>query len=325
MISVIVPAYNAERTLERAINSILSNCDDNTDIEIIVIDDGSTDSTPEICERISSIERVRVFHAENQGVAAARNIGIQNSRGEYIGFVDSDDWVEPDMYKTLLQTMLTQKADLVACGIVQETELGSFPETNDGSIRIIEGQEIYSELFSADIRGYLWNKLFKRELITFDMDKAISQCEDLLFNAMYCSNVSKAIYIRKALYHYVRKGKGVEYRYSSRDLSLMDAYEKLSALYCKKVPYYAYLPEQNALSTYLHFRARIKLTKEKDESLMNQIGRGIKTHWIPVFLSKQISLHRKINYCFTFFFPILSLKIKQIMLSYRHKNGIWES
>ena len=115
MISVIVPAWNAENTLERAVLSILQNRDKDTEIEVIIVDDGSTDSTPVICELLSRDENVRVVHTENHGPSAARNTGLQTAEGEYIGFVDSDDWVEPDLYKKLLKEMVVRQANLAAC------------------------------------------------------------------------------------------------------------------------------------------------------------------------------------------------------------------
>lgn len=326
MISVIVPAYNTEKTLERAVCSILRNRVENTEIEVIIVDDGSTDDTPKICDRLARNENVRVFHTENRGSSAARNLGLQASLGEYIGFVDSDDWVEHDMYKTLLETMLEQQADLVACGVIQETVYGAFPDSGNGSVHIFEGTSIYQALFiSSDVRGYLWNKLYSRKLITCRMDETIAQCEDLLFNAMYCANVVKTACIRKPLYHYVRRDINTGFAYTQRDLSLMAAYEKLLAVYQVKAPMYAYLPAQNALSTFLYFRACAKLMREKDQKQLMLFKQGIQTHWASVFLSKQVSLKRKVNFCITFLFPVSTLRVKQKILAYNHERGIWEA
>lgn len=326
MISVIVPAWNAENTLERAVLSILQNRDKDTEIEVIIVDDGSTDSTPVICELLSQDENVRVVHTENHGPSAARNTGLQTAEGEYIGFVDSDDWVEPDLYKKLLKEMVVQQADLAACGVIHETEEGSFPEGNDGSVAVIHGQAVYYEILqSAGIRGYLWNKLFKKDLIKSGFDESIAQCEDLLFTAAYCEQVSKAVYIRNPLYHYVRKNKSDEYSYTERDLSLMDAFEKLYSLYLVKAPEYAYIPEKNALKTYIHFRARGKLVREKDSILLTKIDRGIREHFFRVMKEKRISLKTKGNICITCLFPGTILQGKRKLLQCRNKRGIWES
>ena len=190
MISVIIPVFNGEKTIERAVHSILCNRDAETPIEIIIIDDGSTDATPTICDRLSEDTGIHVIHTENHGMVAARNIGIREAKGEYIGFVDSDDWIEPDMFQILLKTMIEQQADLVACGVIQETEQGSFRDEDDGVMIVSQFPFIYHDiLLSTGFRGYQWNKLYKKELISFEVDNGITQCEDLLFNATFTSGM----------------------------------------------------------------------------------------------------------------------------------------
>ncbi len=327
MISVIIPAYNAEKTIERAVNSVLRNRSADTPIEIIIIDDGSTDATPQICDRLSQDTGTLVIHTKNQGIVAARNAGLREAKGEYIGFVDSDDWVEPDMYQILLKTLVEQQADLVACGVIQETKQGSFRDKDDGVITVSQAPCIYQDiLMSTGFRGYMWNKLYKKAYISFEADAGITQCEDLLFNAAYCEHVTKAVYIAKALYHYARKEVNAEdYSYTRRDLSLMDAYEKLHAMYLEKAPQYAYIIEKNALKAHLHFRARAKMVHETDGSLLNKIGAGIKAHFGYVMWDKRVSLKTKGNICATYLFPKAILRAKRLYLRLRHKRGKWES
>ena len=327
MISVIIPVFNGEKTIERAVRSIQANRNSGVDIEIILIDDGSTDATPIICDRLSQDSGTHVIHTENHGMVIARDIGIKEAKGEYIGFVDSDDWIEPDMYQILLKTMIEQQGDLVACGVIQETEQGSFPDESDGAAIISQAPSIYHDiLFSTGFRGYQWNKLYKKEFLSFETDNDITQCEDLLFNAAYCEHVSKAVYVRKALYHYARKDRNTEdYSYTKRDLSLMDAYEKLYALYLEKASQYAYILEKNALKTYLHFRARAKLVHETNESLLHKVNSGIKAHFGNAMKEKQIPFITKGNICATYLFPRIILPLKRKLLRIRHKQGYWES
>ncbi len=326
MISVIIPAYNAESTLERAVNSVLRNRDRDTNIEIIIIDDGSTDRTPSICDRYSQEDNIHVIHTENQGAASARNKGLRIAKGDYIGFVDSDDWVEEDMYRKLLDTMIVQQAELAACGVIHETEDGTWAEESDGIVRIIWGQEIYHEIIQAKgIRGYIWNKLFKRELITDRFDESIAQCEDLLFTASYCEKVSRAVYVPDAFYHYVRKKQNADYSYTKGDLSLIDAYEKLYALYQADALQYAYIPAQNLLKIYVHFRARAKIVKETDRKVLERISDGIRKYSALILKDTRVALRTKGNICLTFLFPKTSLRLKRNLLHRRHKLGIWES
>ena len=119
MISVIVPVYNVEPYLRKCLDSILAQTYRN--LEILVIDDGSTDGSGRICDEYAGRdERIKVFHTENHGLSCARNLGLDNANGEWIGFVDSDDWIEPDMYEVLLPWAgKTATAD-VECGVVLE-------------------------------------------------------------------------------------------------------------------------------------------------------------------------------------------------------------
>lgn len=114
-VSVIVPIYNAEQYLEKCLDSIVAQT--LSDIEIILIDDGSTDGSAEICRKYLDDERVSYFFKENEGLAAARQDGIERASGEYVGFVDSDDWIEPDMYEKMYDAAKTNGADVVMCGI----------------------------------------------------------------------------------------------------------------------------------------------------------------------------------------------------------------
>lgn len=326
MITVIIPAYNAESTLERAVKSVLRNRDLDTDIEIIIIDDGSTDQTPSICDRLSKEDNIHVIHTENQGAASARNKGLQIARGDYIGFVDSDDWVEEDMYRKLLNAMIVQQADLVACGVIHETEGGTWSEEGDGIVRTIHGQEIYHEIIQSNgFRGYIWNKLFKRKLITRGFDETIAQCEDLLFTAAYCEHISMAVFIPDALYHYVRKKQNADFSYTKKDLSLIDAYEKLYSLYQVNAPQYAYIPAKNLLKIYVHFRARAKMVRETDQAVLRMISDGIRKYSALIMKEKKIALRTRGNIVLTCLFPKTSLRLKRYLLHQRHKRGIWES
>ena len=326
MITVIIPAYNAEETIERAVRSIQANAGNGMDIEILVIDDGSTDATSSICNQLAQADGIRVIHTENHGMVAARNAGLREAKGEYIGFVDSDDWIEPDMYRTLLTAMTEYDADLAACGVIQETEYGTFPEPENETAIISEGKQIYRDLLYSDgFRGYRCNKLYKQELIPQDLDGEITQCEDLLFNAAYCAHIRKAVYIQKPFYHYLRRKDSADFSYSQRKLSLMDAYEKLNAIYAEEAPQYAYLTECKALKAYLHYRARTKIMRETDQALLQKIKSGIKKHVGRVMAEKKISPREKLNITLTYAFPKTMLRAKQKAKLQRHKRGIWES
>ena len=143
-LSVIVPVYNAEKYLDKCIKSIIGQI--YTDFELILIDDGSPDLCPLMCDEWKQKDRrIKVVHKENQGVAIARNIGLDLAIGEYVTFVDSDDWLEPTMYLEMLKVLENYKCDVVMCDCTKE-------------------YENYSESYSHNIRsGYYNYEQLKRE------------------------------------------------------------------------------------------------------------------------------------------------------------------
>ena len=314
LISVIIPVFNGERTVERAVRSVLANRTEGIAIETIVVDDGSTDATPKILDRLARETDIRLIRTENRGAAAARNTGCAEAKGEYIGFVDCDDRIEPDMYRKLLTALLEHDADLAGCGVIHESKA-----------MVFEGETIYRESAgSHGLRGYLWNKLFKRELIHTPLDESLLQCEDLLFCAQNLEGVRRAAYLSEPLYRYTRKADGEELSIK-RGLSLADAQEKLLAVYREKAPGSAYIPERNLLKTFLYLRAKAKQEHERDEAVLSRIRSGIKTHFCRVMREKDVSVKTKGNIVFTYLFPRASLRIKRRILKKRHQNGIWES
>ena len=324
-ISIIIPAYNADNTIQKTVDSIL-----NQTIpihEIILIDDGSTDQTAILCDVFErQFESIRVIHTNNRGASAARNTGLQVATGSLIGFVDSDDWIEPNMYEVLSRAMIENDADLSACGVIQETKNGPFPDDDqDGTTVIIEGTECYRAISALNgVRGYFWNKLFKRELIQKRIDEIVLQCEDLLFAAHYLKNVKRIAYVRKPLYHYTRQEKA-DHRYNTRDLSLMDAYEKILGIYREEDPEYAPIIEYRVLKIYLNYRARSRIVSEKNPTIMKKIDNGVKSHFRQVLSSVDIPLAGKVNICLTYLLPRASINIKKHILSRRHAKGQWES
>lgn len=192
MISVIVPIYNAEKYLHRCINRILTQ--DFTDYELLLIDDGSTDNSGTICDEYAIKDnRIRVFHKENGGVSYARNWGLDNAIGEYIMFVDSDDYMLPGMLGVMLSTLESKKADLVVCGTT-ETGGGYWRPIADVDYSINQLKENFVSLLHTELLSPPWNKIYKKEIIGSNrFCEDISFGEDLLFNIQYlekCENIS---------------------------------------------------------------------------------------------------------------------------------------
>jgi Glycosyltransferases, probably involved in cell wall biogenesis len=235
-LSVIVPVYNSEKYLERCINSILNQTF--VDLELILIDDGSTDNSPKICDRYVAIDnRVKCIHQANQGIAGARNVGINNSNGDFIAFVDNDDYLDINMYKPLVFEIETQDVDLVMCRYYSFDDYGrQYLSTNFPKLGRYSEEEIYqllilpgignklSEYFKARTMVSVWRSLYKKDLlnkygIRF---KNIKIEDDQLFHMEYLFNISNAYVIDDSYYYYYYNQISESARYQP---NLIDIYQ----------------------------------------------------------------------------------------------------
>lgn len=211
MISVIVPVYNCEENLERCVQSILNQSE--THIELILVNDGSTDHSPEICNKYAKGDtRVRVIHQQNGGVSKARNAGIQAAEGEYIQFVDSDDYLEKDMCKRMKKVMEEHQSDLVIAGFHHHylgRDIIKCPRENLTSpVEIKTLGSLFLELYDQGFLNMPWNKLYKKEKIGEQFPENLSLGEDLMFNLSYLKqlkNTEKVSFISYPLYHYIQE------------------------------------------------------------------------------------------------------------------------
>lgn len=174
IISVVVPIYNVENYLEKCIKSIQKQTYHN--IEIILVDDGSTDMSGKICDEFKKVDfRVKVIHQKNSGLTVARRNGVSLATGKYVGFVDGDDWIEPDMYEYMLNKAISDNSDIVTIAGVREYENyktilqdgiknGRYV-VDDDNMYILK--HLYSGVFSGQeyLNGAVWSKLFKKDII----------------------------------------------------------------------------------------------------------------------------------------------------------------
>lgn len=233
MISVIVPVYKAEKYLHRCVDSILAQT--YTDFELLLIDDGSPDNSGAICDEYATKDsRVRVFHKENGGVSSARNLGLDNARGDIICFVDSDDWTENDF----LEIFKNKTADIVVQGYYNmiATEILYMPiEQKDYK----DVGEFLNTLQKADNLGYLWTKTFKRDIIEsyrIRFNCSYKFCEDMDFILRYLFYCKTFTTINKGAYHYVVPDNILKYSDINPDsnflctISIMKNYATLSTI-----------------------------------------------------------------------------------------------
>ena len=206
LVSIIVPAYNIESYIGRCMESILNQS--HKKIEILVIDDGSTDGTWNVIKHYAAKDqRIVAMHKENGGVSSTRRVGLEHAKGEYIGFVDGDDYVEPEMFERLLTNAVEYKAQISHCGyqMVFPDHVDYYYNTGH-LVRQDKMTGLKDLILGAFVEPGLWNKLFHKTLIdsllqSGFIDTNIKINEDLLMNYRLFSMADSAIYEDFCPYH----------------------------------------------------------------------------------------------------------------------------
>ena len=233
MISVIVPVYRVERYLCQCLDSILNQTYPN--LEILLVDDGSPDKCGEICEEYAKIDnRIRVFHTENKGLSAARNLGLREAKGEYIGFVDSDDWIEPGMYEILLRRIEETGTNICACGVWKEYQRSK----SDYNVcdTIYTGTEAIRALLSNQIGNVVWNKLYKKNCLEGIIFLENANYEEIATVYKIILKAYRVSATHEHLYHYrMRKSSIVHTRTMKNLMDYWFAYYN-RYLYLKSLP-----------------------------------------------------------------------------------------
>lgn len=163
LISIIVPVYNVEKYINRCIKSLLCQTYDN--LEIILVDDGSTDRSGRICDGYATVEKIQVYHKPNEGLSSARNYGLERSNGKYVAFIDSDDWVSDDYIQYLYELILCYAADISRCSFQMLSEENYLDEANDVIINNVSGKEALKLMLRQEkgMTTSVCTSLFKKE------------------------------------------------------------------------------------------------------------------------------------------------------------------
>lgn len=226
LISVIVPVYNVEKYLEKCIKSIINQTYHN--LEIILVNDGSKDNSGKICDFWEEKDpRIKVIHKENGGLSDARNTGMKIAKGEYIGFVDSDDYINSNFYEILMMNINRYKADISTCSIRKFSE----EEVLDESLSLNEKvytfitEEALSDLIDENILNQtVWNKLYKREVINniyFEFGKIH---EDVFWTYQVFGNAKKVVFVNQELYYYLQRlGSIMNSKFSKARIDALEA------------------------------------------------------------------------------------------------------
>ncbi len=225
-VSIIVPVYKVEKYLRRCVDSLVRQT--LQDIEIILVDDGSPDGCAALCDQLAAEDkRIRVVHKENGGLSSARNAGLYIAAGKYVGFVDSDDDVELDMYEKMLRKAEQYEADFVMCDYCRMLPDGeTFPITKSLNAGLYEKQEIHNVIFPQLIMSEtvdygpllsVWHCLYRREFLSWHkifFAEDVKWSEDNLFSAYVGYNAQRFYYMKgEVLYHYYQNANSITTSY----------------------------------------------------------------------------------------------------------------
>lgn len=280
LISVIVPVYNMEKYLEKCVDSIINQTYKN--IEIILIDDGSKDNSGTMCDELAKKDnRIKVIHKKNAGLSAARNDGIKIANGEYVCFVDSDDYVTEDYCEVLYNTLIDTNADISAIAY-REIRDDGIPildadeknKTKFNNQRIIyDGDDIIIQMLKWEtFRNMAWNKLYKTDMVRKHLFLEGYAFEDIYFSYEILSDINRITYINTPCYYYVRRTNSISLTCSEKNLNdfldvVIMKYKGIKEKYLNLSKYNVYALLESTVSISIKYVASGEYYKEIEEKL----------------------------------------------------------
>ena len=205
LITIMIPAYNAEKYIGRCLESLKNQT--YQDIEIVIVNDGSKDQTQSICEEyVCKDSRFRLLNQKNGGEGAARNTGIREAKGQFLCFVDADDYVDADFIENMYQMHMEHEADLVICGFTELKDSDIINQTS-GPVEIMNQEDAMEKLLREDsFKGYVWNKMFNMQIVRdnqMQFDGSLAVWTDVLFVFQYMLHIKKAVFNPRPTYNYI--------------------------------------------------------------------------------------------------------------------------
>ena len=294
LISVIIPVYNVEQYLRQCIDSVINQTYKN--LEIILVDDGSTDNSGKICDEYAlKDKRIKTIHKKNGGVSSARNIGLDIAKGDYIGFVDSDDYIERDMYELLLNTMLKQKSQLAVCNWFKQINNNWIENERFPKKQILTINEVLENFYWC---MFVWNKLFDKRILDFiRFSELCGFGEDTLYCLNVLEKLKEVICVNNAKYYYRDNLKS-----ASRSRQFKKSYlESLNIIdieieYAKnnnliQLEKKLYKSKRAMSSTFLGYIVR---EKKPDIESANRLLNYLKKHLFAFLLKTNVSFSKKL-------------------------------
>lgn len=302
LISIIVPVYNVEKYLSKCLDSIVNQTYKN--LEIILVDDGSTDNSGDICDEYANKDnRIKVIHKENGGLSDARNKGMNIAKGEYVGFVDSDDYIAKDMYEYLYAFAVKNDLDVAMCASCDVYEDKIIYPKNFESIILDKKEKIIENIFINPFGGAavsVCSKLFKYDVIKnirFDLGKTY---EDVYFLLKWIANTNKFGRCDKVKYYYVQRGESITHQkfYNDKILDVVDGYKKNYKIISQKYPEATKAAEVRLWWAYRVAIGRIYECEDayKYRNIIENLREILRKNFLKILVNDNISLKSKIVY-----------------------------
>lgn len=313
LISVIIPIYNVENYLVRCLESVIFQT--YTNLEIILVNDGTPDGSVAIAEAYQEKDkRIKLIHQENAGLSEARNTGIAAATGDYIAFLDSDDWLELDAYEYLLKLLVAHDAD-ISIGGIRRTERVVSEMSSENQVELLTQKEYakrYFKIGSQEIHYYVWNKLYRRDVVIEVKQPKGLYAEDVSSTFMYILNASKVVISDKVIYNYFVNLDGLSAKFSTRHFDVLKGWDMVVAKANKSGD----LDYQNwatfnrkranfALLTELALSENYSQVKAENTVMVNELAKAVRKDCFTL-LKGPMPLNRKplvlafaLNYSFT--------------------------
>ena len=306
VVSVIVPVYKVEPYLRKCLDSICGQT--LREIEIILVDDGSPDRCGQICDEYAARDsRIRVLHKENGGLSSARNAGIEIATADLLGFVDSDDWIEPDMFAHLYHNLEKENADISVCGHYVHKD-GKITANSDSPYSVRSGAEAVRSIYQCSgVAMNVWNKPYRKELFS-DLRFPDGQLfEDVVIMVRLMDSAKKVVYDMAPKYHYlIRTGSITTAPYRPGIFDKINATKENYRFLGEKYPELAHLAKDHCINAYFYVLFSLFLcqgTAEKDKE------RGcilyLKENSKEIFSSPGVSKKRKLLFMLLCIHPML--------------------
>lgn len=300
-LSIIVPVYRVDKYLHKCIDSIL----DQTfkDFELILIDDGSPDECGKICDEYACIDsRVHVIHQENKGLSAARNAGINVAKGQFLAFVDSDDWVEPNIYEVLIENIVKSNTDIAVCGIRNYFKSNPYKEDKGNKqIRnmVLSKDQCFEMIFSKDdcITAFAWNKVYRTAVFSALRYPEGQIYEDSFLILDILSKCNSAFVTTAKLYNYRRYENSITgSSFCNGEMDRIMSSEKNYNVFKEHYPQYLEYAEANLYRNYFLTLGKMVLDIDRvDPNDMSNVINRLNDNIEFILKSKEFTLKRKIS------------------------------